>query len=57
MARMNDTFKIKFEIEPIVKLACINMGCRFNIKTHCNLKHLTIVSGGKCKDYTEVNKE
>ncbi len=57
MARMNDTFNIKFEIEPIVKLHCINSDCRFNIKTCCNLKHLTIVSDGKCKDYSKVDKE
>lgn len=57
MAIMADTFNIKLEIEPIVKLSCINMDCRFNLKTHCNLKHLTIVSDGKCKDFNIVKKE
>lgn len=61
MAIMADTFNIKLEIEPIVKLGCINYKCVNHLNREgfacCNLKHVTIVSDGKCKNYTIINKE
>lgn len=59
------SFEILFELEPIVKLICKNINCRFNLvnaanapetkKAACNLKQITIDSNGICKNYEEYN--
>jgi len=43
---------INFEIEPIVKLRCLNGKCKNRItgEYHCNLKHIDIDDDGRCKN-------
>ena len=56
MARMSD-IKVTFEIEPVVKLVCLNKKCRYNMTRRefggafgffCNLKNLEVDQDGKC---------
>ena len=57
MARMDTEFNIKFEIEPIVKLGCVNYKCINHLNSRgfacCNLKYITIGQDGKCNDFRE----
>jgi hypothetical protein len=53
MAKATGT--IKFEIEPWVKLTCLNFGCVHNLSSNviepeaaCNLKQISIDRDGKC---------
>lgn len=44
---------IKVEIEPVVKLICMNVECYHNLSKSrgvfcCNLKHLKLDGGGEC---------
>jgi hypothetical protein len=54
MTRMKD-FKITFEIEPFVKLQCLNTECKFNLINFgddymaCVLKMVVIDENGHCK--------
>lgn len=50
MARI-DNVKVIMEIEPIVKLRCLDYTCRFNLRaiSRCNFKKLLIDEHGKCK--------
>lgn len=51
-------FAITFEIEPVVKLICLNKDCRFNLaEGYCILKKI-IIGGldGKCQQL-ESRKE
>lgn len=54
MARMTD-IKIIFDLEPIVKLECIAIGCKHNshVNTgcYCNLKHVTIDQKRQCEQF------
>ena len=40
--------KIKFELEPLVKLACTAPRCRYNTKGYCALKYVLINEAGEC---------
>jgi hypothetical protein len=47
--------RITFEIEPIIKLSCVETLCRFNLAKQngflaCNLKHINIGFGGTCQN-------
>lgn len=46
--------KIDIEIEPVVKLSCMDNNCRFKIfgSFSCNFKHVRIGKNGEC-----LNKE
>ena len=53
-------FKITFEVEPIVKLTCLNTSCKYNLgERHgyicCDLKYVEINEAGKCS-MMEVRK-
>uniref|UniRef100_A0A6M3JRZ7 Uncharacterized protein n=1 Tax=viral metagenome TaxID=1070528 RepID=A0A6M3JRZ7_9ZZZZ len=54
MAKLSDV-RIAFEIEPVVKLFCRNIDCRFNMTKRpnagafCSLKVLEIDETGRCK--------
>ena len=56
MAKLQD-LKIKYEIEPIVKLTCMSQ-CKNRLRNSfsCNLKRLTISTNGKCNSF-EALKE
>jgi len=49
-------FHIKFDIDPVVLLKCLNEDCKFNMMRHgsasCNLKNIVVDEKGIC-----VNKE
>ena len=47
MAKMED-IKIKFELEPLVKLACAAPRCRYHTKGYCALKYVLINEAGEC---------
>ena len=42
--------KVVIEFEPLVKVTCFAMGCKYNLNRllACNLKHLDIGSGNRC---------
>ena len=46
---------IVVDIEPIVKLVCMNFTCRYNLdrigRAECNLKNIVISSDGLCANY------
>ena len=51
-----NNFTITFDIEPLVKLYCLNLDCRFNLVNnraaecaHCTLKFIGIEADGKCE--------
>ena len=48
----NTTVNIKIEIEPVVKMICLVIDCRFNLGRedgpHCNLKRIKINPTGQC---------
>ena len=48
--------KVIFDIEPIVKLTCLNAPCVNNQGGTCNLKHLSIDDRGVCRDLAIGNK-
>jgi hypothetical protein len=58
VARLSDLsdFSITFDVEPIVKLLCEETECEHNLASKrggwlaCNLKHISILPGGFCKD-------
>jgi hypothetical protein len=58
MASLNQ-LKIFLEFEPIVKLACENLDCKFNLARElpgpeigaCNLKQITINNRGCCQNF------
>lgn len=58
--RFKHDLKVLFEYEPIVKIACFNASCKFNLMmggwATCNLKHVRISSYGECSN-AEVLKE
>lgn len=61
--RMPSNIEITFEIEPIVKLVCLNTGCRFNLvnfaesqQVCCQLKNVVIGQDGKCVYQEPVKK-
>lgn len=50
----SSNINIKFEIEPIVKLQCTNINCKFNMSDtfgefYCNLKHVSLDEIGSCE--------
>lgn len=66
MATFND-IQIFLEFEPIVKVVCEAFDCRFNLMNDsntqsgqiaaCNLKQITIGSGGKCLNYRHIDQK
>ncbi len=49
----SSTVSITLDVEPIVKLVCFEVSCRFNAakllgEPTCELKHLEIGPGGQC---------
>ena len=53
MASMS-SFSVNFEIEPVVKVMCLNESCAHNLvarhgRAYCNLKHVVIDESGKCQ--------
>jgi hypothetical protein len=60
MARMSD-ISITFQVEPIIKLDCLNSQCRFNllnehIGSFCNLKRIVLDEKGGCIQFEEKEK-
>ncbi len=56
-------FRITFEIEPVVKLVCRNINCKFNCmnnfhdrQAHCNLKNIAIDNEGACMNQEPVER-
>ena len=49
MATLN-AMSIRVEIEPIVKLLCCNLTCRFNRGGTCDLKHVRLDETGLCAE-------
>lgn len=53
-----NVISICIEIEPIVKLTCLDFKCKNNMRTSgfccCNLKHVYIDSDGKCKHREKI---
>lgn len=54
--------KILFELEPVVKLFCVNEKCRFNLVNvpeaghlACGLKYNVISKDGMCKSIEQVD--
>lgn len=51
----SDGFFVKFEIEPIVKVDCVNIKCFHNMHRvagfYCNLKFININEEGRCKSF------
>jgi hypothetical protein len=56
MAAIQDV-TIRIEIEPVVKLTCLNFDCRHNLAEdplclpYCNLKCLQLDETGKCSAF------
>lgn len=48
--------KITFEIEPIVKLTCLNTSCVNFFGGYCNLKHLVIAEDHTCMQFKKKSK-
>jgi hypothetical protein len=51
MARLSDIF-VGIEIEPVVKLTCLDMMCKYNChpnKGTCLLKRVDIGADGNCR--------
>ena len=55
MARLGDV-KITVELDPIVKLVCLDTECKFNMlnipgsqSLHCQMKHIVIDRSGMCE--------
>jgi len=54
MASANN-LTITVALEPIVKLTCLNVNCKFHLLVYdwlcCNLKHVDIGEQGECRNY------
>ncbi len=57
---------ISIDLEPIVKLRCFALSCKYNGMNNfpldsrgpqCNLKHLEIGERGDCKSFTPITKD
>jgi hypothetical protein len=64
MASVTTDLSVTFDIEPIVKLRCLALDCKYNLVNSpfsgdqpaaCILKHLMIDENGKCTTY-EIRK-
>ena len=55
------SISVKIEIEPVVKLDCMNKDCKHNLidrgYSGCNLKYISISKDGKCKEMSRWNNE
>lgn len=61
---MKNEINVKIDIEPIVKLECINSACTHNFinfrsvqELGCNLKHLSLDENGKCVEFAPMRKK
>lgn len=53
----NSNINITFEVEPIVKLKCANVRCKYNLQDntahddmpYCNLKRISLDEIGSCE--------
>jgi hypothetical protein len=57
MVKQSDmNLSVTFEVEPLVKLSCVETLCRFNMAKQgkgflaCDLKHIGIGFGGTCQN-------
>ncbi len=53
---MSDTVKILCEVDPTVKLCCLNTDCLNQVEGDCvcNLKNLVIGPGHKCAGFVKM---
>ena len=56
-------FNITFEVEPIVKIVCRSLNCRYNLMNnshnrmaHCNLKNIAIDDEGWCMNHEDIKQ-
>jgi hypothetical protein len=63
MASLNNVI-IRVDIEPVVKLACYNFDCKFNLchsqddpAAFCNLKHIEIDDSGRCSNFERIEND
>lgn len=56
---MSDTVKVICEVDPTVKLCCINTDCLNNVEGDCvcNLKNVIIGPGHKCAGFVKAVKK
>ena len=53
-------YSITFDLEPIVKLVCLNTACKNHLQwfgaAACNLKQISIDEDGRCRDFERIDE-